>query len=173
MKRVLLFVAVLFAALSAGAQESLLDRVKAANTFDTLQLTFVQTRHSTLLTEDLVSEGRLTMAAPDRIRWEVMKPYRSVFVSSGELSFAGRRFRMPSEKDFTVTALEGEEVTLTLVPVRRDLRQLFKEVVVRADRKTLRIRSALLVTPDGDWTRLEFKDIRANEPVDPHLFEKK
>ena len=30
MKRVLLFVAVLFAALSAGAQESLLDRVKAA-----------------------------------------------------------------------------------------------------------------------------------------------
>jgi hypothetical protein len=96
-----------------------------------------------------------------------------VFVSSGELAFAGRRFRMPTEKDFTATALEGEEISLTLVPVRRDLKQMFREVVVLADKQSLQIRSALLVTPDGDWVRLEFKDIRVNEPVDPQLFEKK
>ena len=81
-------------------------------------------------------------------------------------------FRMPSEQDFTVTALEGKEVTLTLVPVRRDLKQLFKEVIVRADRKSLRIQSALLITPDGDWTQLEFKDFVVNRPVDAKLFEK-
>lgn len=172
MKRLILIAASLLLAWCASAQDALVERVKAANTFETLQLSFVQTRHSSMLTEDLVSEGRMVMAAPDRIRWELQKPYHSLFVSSGELAFRGRRFRMPTEKDFTVTALDGEEVTLTLVPIRRDLRQLFKEVVVRADRKSLQIRSALLVTPDGDWTLLEFKDIRTDQPVDANLFEK-
>lgn len=172
MKRFFIILVVLLNAWAVQAQDSLVERVKAANTFETLQLSFVQTRHSSMLTEDLVSEGRMVMAAPDRIRWELLKPHHSLFVSSGELAFRGRRFRMPTENDFTITALEGEEVALTLIPVRRDLKQLFREVVVRADKKSLQIRSALLVTPDGDWTLLEFKDIRANQPVDAKLFEK-
>ena len=172
MKRIFLIFTILLVSLAARAQDGLLDRVKAANAFETIQLSFVQTRHSSMLPKDLVSEGRMVMAAPDRIRWEVLKPVHSLFVSSGELAFGGRRFRMPTEKDFTVRALEGEDVTLTLVPVRRDLKQLFREVVVRADKNSLQIRSALLVTPDGDWTLLEFKDVRTDQPVDPKLFEK-
>ena len=58
------------------------------------------------------------------------------------------------------------------MPVRRDLKSLFREIIVHADQSSLQIRSALLITPDGDWTLLEFKDIRTNQPVDPKLFEK-
>ena len=164
MKRWILILAGLVLALAASAQENILDRLKAANTFDTMQLSFVQTRHSALLTKDLVSEGRMVLASPDRIRWEVLKPYPSVFVSSGELAIAGRRFRMPTEKDFTATT--------KLVPVRRDLKSLFREIIVHADKQSLQIRSALLITPDGDWTQLEFKDFVLNQPVDAKLFEK-
>ena len=172
MKRLILIAASLLLAWCASAQENILDRLKAANTYETLQLSFVQTRHSEMLTKDLVSEGRMVLASPDRIRWEVQKPYPSVFVSKGELAIAGRRFRMPTEKDFTATALEGEDLAVKLVPVRRDLKSLFREIIVHADKQSLQIRSALLITPDGDWTLLEFKDIRANQPVDPKLFEK-
>ena len=172
MKRLLILLACMTLALSASAQDGILDRLKAANTYETLQLSFVQTRHSEMLTKDLVSEGRMVLASPDRIRWEVLKPYPSVFVSSGELAIAGRRFRMPTEKDFTATALEGEDLAVKLVPVRRDLRSLFREIIVHADKQSLQIRSALLITPDGDWTLLEFKDIRTNQPVDSKLFEK-
>ena len=179
MRRLFLILAGLVLAWCASAQDGILDRLKAANAFETLQLSFVQTRHSEMLTKDLVSEGRLFLAAPDQIRWEVQKPYQSVFVSRGEgESFAsgtagkGRRFRIPTEKDFTATALEGEDLAVRLVPVRRDLKSLFREIIVHADRQTLRIRSALLIAPDGDWTQLEFKDIRVNVPVDPKLFEK-
>ena len=172
MKRWILILAGLVLALAASAQETILDRLKAANTFDTMQLSFVQTRHSALLTKDLVSEGRMVLASPDRIRWEVLKPYPSVFVSSGELALAGRRFRMPTEKDFNATTLEGEDLTVKLVPVRRDLKSLFREIIVHADKQSLRIRSALLITPDGDWTQLEFKDFVVNRPVDAKLFEK-
>ena len=172
MKRWLLIAAGLLFAWCASAQNDVLDRLKAANTFETLLLSFVQTRHSAMLTEDLRSEGRMVLVSPDRIRWEVQKPYRSVFVSSGELAVAGHRFRMPTEKDFTATALEGEDLVVRLVPVRRDLKSLFREIIVHADKTSLQIRSALLVTPDGDWTLLEFKDAVANRPVDPKLFEK-
>ena len=56
MKRWILILAGLVLALAASAQETILDRLKAANTFDTMQLSFVQTRHSALLTKDLLSE---------------------------------------------------------------------------------------------------------------------
>ena len=59
MKRFLLVAAFLLTALSAPAQDALLERLKAANSFETLLLSFVQTRHSAMLTEDLVSEGHL------------------------------------------------------------------------------------------------------------------
>ena len=171
MKRLILLLTCVTLALSASAQD-VLDRLKAANAFETLQASFVQTRHSSMLTKDLVSEGRLVLQSPDRIRWEVLKPYPSVFVSTGELAFAGRRFRMPTDKDFTATALEGEDLAVKLVPVRRDLKSVFREIIVHADKKSLRIQSALLITPDGDWTQLEFKDVVANQPVDAKLFEK-
>ena len=172
MKRLLLFLCGLALAVTASAQDGILDRLKAANAFETLQLSFVQTRHSAMLTKDLRSEGRLVLASPDRIRWEVLKPYPSVFVSTGELAIAGRRFRMPTEKDFTATALEGDDLAVKLVPVRRDLKSVFREIVVHAYKQSLQIRSALLITPDGDWTLLEFKDVVANRPVDAKLFEK-
>ena len=172
MKRLIILLSCLALSLSASAQNDILDRLKAANAFETLQLSFVQTRHSAMLTDDLVSEGRMFLASPDRLRWEVQKPYRSVFVSEGELAVRGRRFRIPTEKDFTATALEGEDLAVKLVPVRRDLKSVFREIIVHADKKSLQIRSALLVTPDGDWTLLEFKDVVTNRPVDPKLFEK-
>ena len=172
MKRLIIILACLALALSASAQDGILDRLKAANSFETLQASFVQTRHSSMLTKDLVSEGRLVLQSPDRIRWEVLKPYPSVFVSTGELAIAGRRFRMPTDKDFTATALEGEDFAVKLVPVRRDLKSVFREIIVHTDKNSLRIQSALLITPDGDWTQLEFRDVVTNQPVDAKLFER-
>ena len=173
MKRWLLILACSLLALSASAQDDILARLKAANTYETLETSFVQTRHSAMLTENLVSEGRMVLASPDRLRWEVQKPFKSVFVSQGELAIRGRRFRMPTDKDFTATALEGDDLAVKLIPVRRDLKSLFREIIVHADKKSLRIQSALLISPDGDWTLLEFKNVRVNQPVDDKRFEKK
>ena len=172
MRRLLLILAGLLLSLAGFAQDTLLERLKAANTFETLQADFVQTRHSQMLTKDLVSEGRVALVAPDKLRWEVVKPYRSVFVTEGEVPAQDRRFRIPTDKDFTATVLEGEDVVVKLVPLRRDLKQLFREIIVHADKKSFRIHTALLVTPEGDWTQLEFKNIRTGQSIDPKLFEK-
>ena len=172
MKRFTLILLGLLMSLACLAQDALLERLKAANTFETLQADFVQTRHSQMMTKDLVSEGRVALLSPDKLRWEVVKPYRSVFVTEGEVPAQGPRFRIPTDKDFTATVLEGEDVVAKLVPLRRDMKQMFREIIVHADKKSLLIRSALLVTPEGDWTQLEFKHIRTGHSIDPKLFEK-
>lgn len=172
MKRFTLILLGLLLSLACLAQDALLERLKAANTFGTLQADFVQTRHSQMLTKDLVSEGTVALVAPDKLRWEVVKPYRSVFVTEGEVPAQGRRFRIPTDKDFSATVLEGEDVVVKLVPLRRDMKQMIREIIVHADKKTLRIHTALLVTPEGDWTQLEFKNIRTGQSIDPKLFEK-
>lgn len=172
MKRFTFILLGLLLSLACLAQDALLERLKAANTFGTLQADFVQTRHSQMLTKDLVSEGTVALVAPDKLRWEVVKPYRSVFVTEGEVPAQGRRFRIPTDKDFSATVLEGEDVVVKLVPLRRDMKQMSREIIVHADKKTLRIHTALLVTPEGDWTQLEFKNIRTGQSIDPKLFEK-
>lgn len=172
MKKALLFLLVLLSSLALSAQDAILERVRQANSFDTMTASFVQVRHSSLLTQDLVSEGFVAMKSPGKIRWEVRKPTARVFILDGEASAGGRRFRLPSEKDFSIRSLEGEDYVLTLEPLRRDLRQLFRQIIVHADKRTARVQSVLLMAPDGDWTRLEFKDIRSGEPLDEKLFVK-
>ena len=76
MKRWLLILAGLALALAASAQESILDRLKAANTYETLQASFTQTRHSSMLTKDLKSEGRMVLASPERKRTSLRPPWK-------------------------------------------------------------------------------------------------
>ena len=172
MRKLFLTLLAAFSCLCLSAQDAILERIRQANTFDTMTASFTQVRHSALLTEDLVSEGFVAMAAPGRIRWEIRKPSHRVTVLDGEGAAAGRRFRLPTEKDFNIRSLEGEDYALTLEPLRRDLKQLFRQIIVHAHKQTARVQSVLLISPDGDWTRLEFKDICSGEPLDEKLFTK-
>lgn len=157
--------------LSAQEPATVLGRLIAANQPNSLKARFTQTRHTPLLEENLVSEGWVYMMAPDRIRWETTAPVQKVSILNDDA--AGRRFRLPAEKDFSATVLEGEgELALMLIPLRRDLKQLMTQVVVKADPKTLRLRSVLLRQEGGGWTLIEFKDVKTDVALDAALFEK-
>ena len=50
------------------------DWIRAQSTVRVWEADFKQTRQLKALTEPLVATGKLWFAAPDRFRWEVMKP---------------------------------------------------------------------------------------------------
>ena len=156
MRKLLLIGLLLCAGFSARAQEDVFSKVKEASLPSTLEASFVQTRHSELLSEDLVSRGHVWLQQPDKVRWEVTSP----------------KFRLPSEKDFKVTVLSSEELTLLLEPLRGDFRQLFTQIILKADPESFRVRSILLKGLDGDSTFIEFQDIRTGMEIDPKLFVK-
>jgi len=158
---------------SAQEADDILARIQQANLKETLRADFTQVRHSPLLAEDLESSGFVALQAPDKVHWEICKPVSRLTVFNGDPPQAGRRFRLPAEKDFTVTALEGEEeLSVILKPRRRDLAQLFTQIVLKVDAATLGVRSVLLTGRDGDWTKITFTGVKTDIGLDPSLFEK-
>ena len=70
--------------LEGAARDKAVATILQANDLKTtLQFRFVMTRHSAMLTEDLVSRGRASYVYPDKVRWEVEQPRPSVFVMNG------------------------------------------------------------------------------------------
>ena len=172
LRRILTGFAALFLSLGIHAQEaSLVDRILKANMPETLEAPWRQTRHSPLLKEDLKSSGVVYLQQPDKIHWEVLEPVSKVTVMNG--SSARGRFRLPTEKDFKATVLEGEDYTVDLTPLRRDLQLIFSQVTLTVDKKSLLIKSALLRGTDGGWSYLEFGDRKMNQKLSEVLFEVK
>lgn len=158
--------------------------LKANDLKTTLQFRFVMTRHSSLLTEDLVSRGRAAFAFPDKVRWEVEQPNPSLFVLDGA-AVTDRRQQtllrnvaklsdkgLINETDFTVTVYASpSQWQVDLVPLRRDLAQMFSLITLLTDPVTGDLRSVVLTETGGDTMDLQLLSVVKGQKVDPALFQ--
>ena len=172
--------------LEGAAREKAIAAILRANDLQTtLQFRFVMTRHSALLTQDLVSRGRAAYVYPDKVRWEVEQPSPSLFVMDG-INPGDRRQQslmrnvaklgekgLINETDFIVTVYASPRVgQVDLVPLRRDLSQLFARITLLTDAGTGVLRSVVLSEQGGDTTQLELSSVVRGETIDPGLFQK-
>ena len=172
--------------LEGAAREKAIAAILQANDLQTtLQFRFVMTRHSALLTEDLVSRGKAAYAYPDKVRWEVEQPRPSLFVMDG-INPGDRRQQslmrndaklgekgLINETDFIVTVYATPRTwQVDLVPLRRDLSQLFTRITLLTDAGTGVLRSVVLSEQGGDTTQLELSAVVRGEKLDPALFQK-
>ena len=171
MKKILICILTFMAILPAiYAQEDLLARIREANMPSSLKASWHQVKQSPLLADKLESSGKLWLQSPDKIRWEMTSPHRKVSILDGE---NGRgRFKLPSERDFKASVLESDIYTVTLVPLRRDLKQLFRQILLKVDKETLMVRSILLTSGEGEWTLIEFSNLEPGASLSADLFEK-
>lgn len=169
MKRLALILCGLAITVASSAQD-LFEQIKAANMPErTLQAKWNQVKRSTLLVEDLVSEGQVYIQQPDLLRWETTSPVQRVSIMApGQ---ARGRFRLPTEKDFDISITEGEEYLVQLTPLRRDLKKMIGQIDLHVDPATLKLRFLTMTSPEGDWTRIEFTDVKADLPLPATLFE--
>jgi len=172
--------------LEGDARDRAIAAILQANDLQTtLQFRFVMTRHSSLLTEDLVSRGQAAYVYPDKVRWEVEQPRPSLFVMNG-LDPGDRRQQslmrnvaklgekgLINETDFIVKVYATPQTwQVDLVPLRRDLSQLFARITLLTDAGTGVLRSIVLSDQNGDTTLLELSSVVRGEKLDPGLFQK-
>jgi len=151
----LVLVAWLCMGLVAFAQDAdLFARIREANMPPVLDASWQREYHSPLLQENLISNGKVHLQEPNQLRWETVSPVPRVTEFGADTPRG--RFRMPTEKDFQVQILENEQYTVTLVPVRRDLKQMFHQIVLNVDKASLLVKEVLIVGEEGEWTRLIF-----------------
>ncbi|MCM1066627.1 MAG: outer membrane lipoprotein carrier protein LolA [Muribaculaceae bacterium] len=196
---ILLGISAAAATLSGAREKEVLEKLNsAASAMRTMQCDFVQTKYLSLLSDKMVSEGRMTYQRPDRLRWEYVKPYSYLSVFNGTKVYVGNEKRrdiidtnsnkifkevarimmntvtgkaLSSPADFTTSVAESPAAwEVTLVPRKKELRGMFAKIVLCFDRSKQMISEIKLYEKNGDHTDIKLKNITIDKAVDESLF---
>ena len=202
MKRFLTTFLLLFAAATVFAQTvaEAVAKVNAANAVTSTSTFDVRTvRNTSMLSQPLISTGKVFVKAPSSLRYEGLTPVRSLFVLDGDRVLTESkgvrkttdlkeksRYQallrsisrsstdgLVSEKDFNIEVLSGKELILVMKPLGRDLSRMFSEIRLRADADSGVIREVLLRDIEGDTTSINISNVVIGAPLSVELFNTK
>jgi outer membrane lipoprotein-sorting protein len=171
----------------------------AARDIRSVQAVFTQEKHLQILAQPLLSRGRLLFAAPDRLRWEYQAPLASVllmdagriqrFVKTGDswtedasaalpaMSFVMQEIgrwmngRFDENPDFDARLEPNGRIILT--PRQAALATVIQKIVLQLAETPGVIESVTVYEDDANFTRLHFKDVTVNQPIDPAMFKQR
>lgn len=169
-----------------------------ASSMKTMQCDFIQTKHLKMLNDDMVSKGRMYYQQSNRLRWEYTTPYTYTFiinndkvllknsqrndvidVNKNKLFKEIARIMMNSvvgnclndEKSFKSSiSVSGGEWVATLLPQRKDMKQMFQKIVLHFSQKQAMVTQVELIEKNGDKTIIDLKNIRTNEAISNSMF---
>ena len=171
---------------------------QAASAMKTMQCDFTQTKHLKMLNDKMTSKGRMYYQQTNRLRWEYTSPYSYTFilnddkvllknkqhndvidVNKNKLFREIARIMMNSvvgtsltdDKSFKSTiATNGNEWIASLLPQRKDLKQLFQKIILHFSKKNAMVKQVELIERNGDKTVIELNNIRTNEKISADMF---
>lgn len=171
---------------------------QAAAAMKTMQCDFVQTKHLKMLNDDIVAHGKMYYEQNSKLRWEYTIPYAYVFVLNGDKVLLKNKQRndvidvnqnkmfreiarvmmssvvgncLLDDKTFktTIATTNGEWIA-TLVPQRKDIRQMFQKIVLHFNQQRAVVNCVEMVEKSGDKTVINLKNIRTNETINAAIF---
>lgn len=171
---------------------------KAAAEMRSMESDFIQTKHISLMNERMVSEGRMVYSQGNKLRWEYVAPYKYIFILSGSSvtlksekrtdvidiesnkifqeiarimmnSVTGKS--LSDASDFKVSISDrGPEWIADLTPQKKEMKQMFKSVVLHFDKSAGVVKTIELLEKSGDKTVIELKNIKKNVTTDEKAF---
>ncbi len=160
---------------------------------------FLQKRFLQILTKPLLSEGKLFLSTPDSLRWEYLRPLRSVMLQKGntlqvynfsegvwrpEMTQAveARRMvvaeisqwfqgRFDESKAFKQTYSPGPPAQVTMVPGEGIDKFINRIEIVLSARPGV-IDRVEIEEPGGSRTSIEFRNVEINSGFPSEVFEK-
>lgn len=188
----------LVAVAQSSKEEIIKEIVETGSSMKSLQCGFIQTRRMSIMNTEAVSEGRMHYQQPDKLRWEYVAPYKNVFVLNGTEALMqnetrsdvvdieqNRRFKgiarlmtgsisgsfLSDDKSFDVSVEETpQEWVVTLVPLRREMKQMWTRIVMHFDRSQKHVSSIGLYEQSGDCTEITFNKVVKNGAIAPETF---
>ena len=183
----------------AQSKEEIIGQIESISSkVESLECDFVQTKHLKLLNDKMISYGKMYYQQPNMLRWEYSKPYTYTFIlnSTQVLLKSSQRedvvdinknkiFKeiarmmmnsvvgscLSDESTFDVSIAEcGGEWVATLIPVRRDMKQMWRKLVLHFNRERGCVVKVEMHENSGDYTVIDLKNIHQNTPLDKSLF---
>ena len=178
-------------------QEAIREIDRAIGKISSMQCDFVQTKHIRMLNNDMVSEGQMNYKS-NKLRWEYKRPYQFLFLVNGSnvtMLRNGRReqintnqnkvFReivnimmssvvgkcLSDTKNYRTSIAEhGSAWLATIVPLRKELKQLFTKFVITFDKNIGAVTQVVLYEKNGDCTTIKLRNIKLNTPIADDTF---
>ncbi len=170
-----------------------------AETLQTLMADFVQSKHMQMMDEAAESKGRVYFRSPNVLKWVYYNPYNYQILFKDHHLFINDEGHK-SVTDTNANKLFGKLVNLIsgsvngklledcdnfkisyyrlngavmarMVPKDENIAQMFDEIVLIFNGENL-VKIVKLKEESGDFTRIEFSNIRVNQEIAPQVFEK-
>lgn len=169
-----------------------------AETLENFSGDFTQTKHIGMMKEEAVSTGKMYYLAPNMLKWEYKNPYNykllfkdnQLFIDDdGEKSVTSLKSNKLFEQlislisgsvngkllndleNFEITYQKnGKTTTATVIPKDDQLKNMFKEIILIFNKDHI-IETVKLVEEAGDYTQIDFKNIKLNGNLDKTVFE--
>ena len=183
----------------AQSRQQMLDVIASATAqIRDMECDFVQTKNIRLLNRSMVSRGHMSYRQPDKLRWEYTTPYTYVFVVNGNKvqilnnkrkdvidvdrnkmfreivnimlsTVAGTCLGDQSSFRTTVTSTQSEYIA-TLVPQKKDMRQMYANIILHFDTKAGVVNKIVMNEAKGDMTTIELRNIHKNRNLNDARF---
>lgn len=193
-----LLLVLLMALPAAGADD--FDRLRRdAARISSLSADFVQKKSMKILSKPLVSTGKFFYAAPDSIRWEYVKPIRSIVISDGGISkrYIASGGKMIEDKtggaqamklvldevawwmkgkfsanpSFAASVREGPETVIVLTPTGKNTAGMIEKIEITVSRKDAVVKTVRIVEGAAAETRIDFLHTAVNPALPPGTFQ--
>ncbi len=170
----------------------------AAASLATMQCDFIQTKHLKMLKSNMVAKGKMYYQKSDKLRWEYITPYNYTFILNGNKVLIKNKNRndlidvrqnkifkeiarimmnsvvgncLSDEKSFkTNIASTNTEYVATLQPLRKDMKQMFKNIILHFNKQKSMVSTVELIEKNGDKTIIELNNVRVNETISSSMF---
>lgn len=185
--------------LTPAQKQDVIKKINAtASGLKSMSCSFVQTKHISLLSDKMVSEGNMYYSQPSKLRWEYTSPYKYLFIFNGTKVYVGNNSKkdvidtntnkvfkevarimmntvtgkaLSNTSDFTVNAEDAQTSwRITLVPKKKELKQMFAEIEMFFNKSNNMISELNIVEKNKDKTNIKFSDISTNKTLNANLF---
>ncbi len=184
--------------LLAGWADTWEGIAEKAGTIETVRAEFVQEKHLEILSEPLISKGRMLFKSPRSLRWEYSEPFQSVLLTrdgkverfvKGDEGFIkdegtkieamrvvmdeialwmGGRFK--DNPNFDAALEPGPKIVL--VPKEKALASIIKRIELSLSATPGLIDSVSIFENETTFTKLVFTDAQLNGKIEDSLFER-
>lgn len=185
--------------LSATQQEEVIGKINAAvSGMKSMSCNFVQTKYLSLLSDKMVSNGKMYYKQPNKLRWEYTSPYNYLFVFNGTKVYVGNKSKkdvidtntnkifkeiarimmstvtgkaLSNKTDFTISVSStNSSWVISLIPKKKEMKQMFSKIELIFNRSNTMISEINIFEKNNDRTNIKLNSIIQNGSIQESYF---
>ncbi len=198
-----IFVGIIYAQESGFSEIMDIDKVKTelnklSENTSTIQSKFIQEKHLSFLTENIISKGEFYFKSPNQLRWEYSEPFEYIIVFNDKNIFIKDEdkistFDTESNKMFSevsnmmIGTIQGNLFTdtdrfavkyfestsqylLELYPKLPEMKSMLKTIKIYIDKSDVSVAKIKMIESSDDYTSIDFVNRKLNQPIDNEKF---